>query len=317
MLAGVAVALFLLPFPSRGQLKRLTFIAMTRARIVIVGPSTFDYVSICDQDKRTVPDMLAKRTGLSVLDLSVGGQPLTDSINLAAASGNAASISDIVLPLLIPQIDDWTTPPYRELVVYKAVSPRFEVFAADSLAEFWQGLTEKPSRLEQGYSFDGKVYPDYRVLAAGVFAREKDLMTCPETVTHDAEFLRSYLWWTHVAATRNQSLFGLVANLKADLTERGKRLHVVLLPANLELIGQISPAWRPIVEDKQRRLIAGLANVGVGVVDLSNLFPSSEFSSQWCACTHLSQSGRLHLARAIAQDIQSPFVPSSAASGRQ
>ncbi|WFU38845.1 hypothetical protein QA640_31220 [Bradyrhizobium sp. CB82] len=297
--------LFVLPFPSRTQLKRIAAIKTTSASIVIVGPSTIDYVSKCDIDHRTIPSMLSEFSGLQVLDLSFGGQPLSDSINLAAVSSRSSSITDVFLPLAYPQIDDWTTPTYRELLIYKAVVPTFRVFAASGPEDLWNGLIGEPRRLEQSFRFEGKSYPDYRVLAAGEFLREKRLATCPELETHDPAFTRGYFWWTHVAKTVNGALYDLVADLRAELLARGKRLHVVLLPINLGLIGRFEESWVVVLKDKQRHLVAEMYRRGIEIIDLSNGFASDEFSTQWCACIHLNDKGRLHLAREMAADLNS------------
>jgi hypothetical protein len=203
-------------------------------------------------------------------------------------------------------IDDWTTPPYRELLIYKLLNPDFQVFQASSPADFWSGLTGRTRRLERGYRFQGTNYPDYRVLSATQFTREKKLEGCPEILTHDLAFTRSYFWWTHVATVENTGLYDLVADLNVELARHGRRLHVVVLPTNLGLIRRFDPAWADRVRADQKKLVAALTARQVRVIDLSDTFTPDEFTGQWCACIHLTQKGRLHLTMAIAADLPVP-----------
>ena len=300
-----AIVLYAVPFPSAGMVKRLLQIHSSRATVAIVGPSTIDYVSNCDTDRRTVPAMISELAGRSVLDLSVGGQPLSDSLNLAALSGGAPSITDVVLPIAYPYSDDSTTPAYSRLLIYKALMPRFAVFAAASVRDFWSGLTGKPERVERGYRFEGRSYPDYRKLSAGELAREKSLASCPEVVSHNPAFTRSYFWWGYVEVQENPGLYQLVTALDARLARGGKRLHVVVLPSNLEVLGRFDRSWAGIVRNGEARLVARLTRRGIHVIDLSSGFASNEFSTQWCGCIHLNEKGRLHISEAIAAAVAS------------
>ncbi len=300
---AVGLVLFAVPFPPLAIAKRVLLLHRARAAVAIVGPSTVDYVSACDGDRRTVPAMISDATALPVLDLSAGGQPLSDSVNLAALSAGNASITDIVLPIAYPYSDDWTTPAYSRLLLYKALMPSFPVFEAASLRDFRAGLTSRPERIEQAYRFRDHSYGDYLVLAADQFAREKRLASCPEAVTHDADFTRSYVWWAYVQVGENRSLYDLVAALDARLARAGRHLHVVALPSNLALLERFDPAWAQRGRRGEDRMVSGLARRRVHVLDLSASFAGDEFSTQWCACIHLNEKGRRHLSQAIAADI--------------
>ena len=276
----------------------------TRAPIAVVGSSTLVQLSPCDTDRRTVIESLADLTGHDVQDLSIGGQSLSESINLAAIAGLNSANRDVVLPLAHPYIDDWTTPPFHRLMFFKMMVPQFDVFRAASTTDFLEGFTNQPLKIEQSYTFEGHHYPDYRVLATGTFLNEKQNQTCPEMVTHDWDFSRSYYWWTHVAKQENPSLSPLIGDLADVLGRRGRRLHVVVLPTNLDLLGKFDPEWPKAVLKQQQDLIAELSKRSVDVIDLSQAFSGDEFTTQWCACIHFNQKGRLHLASAIAADLR-------------
>lgn len=298
-----ALLLFALPYPSGGQARRLLLLDRTTAAIAIAGPSTIDYVSPCDHDRRTIPEMLGDLSRQGVADLSVVGQPVADTLNVSAMTRRADTIRDVVVPLSYTGLDDWSTPPYRKLVSYKLMTPDYATFSAANLRELWGGLSGRPTRFQSAFSVDGRHYPDYRGIAAGEFARERAAASCPEAVTHDPVFLRDYTWWTHVETRPNGAIPALVRDLRDTLARKQKHLLVVMLPENLDLIGRLSPRWRTVVESGIDNQVGMFRADGIDVLDLTSEFPQHEFSTQWCACTHLNQAGRYHMANAIASHL--------------
>lgn len=296
---AIGLVLFALPYPAPGQAKRMVQVALARAPLAVVGPSIVDFVSDCDEDRRPLSAMLGDDAGREVLDLSAPGQELSDSINLAAATINNASIDTVVLPITFSSSYDWTTPPYRKFLFYKMVTPRFAVYDASDMREFWHGLSGAERRVVGAYTFEGRRYGDYNSISATMFAREKAGARCPEVATHDRDFTRSYFWWTHLAQEENKALYPLVGNLARLLARDGKRLAVVVLPDDLQLLDALQPGWAAAVRDRQRDLVAGLRAVGAPVLDLSADFDEGEFSTEWCACAHLNERGRRHLSRAV------------------
>jgi hypothetical protein len=310
---AIGLVLFALPIPELKQLKLIRHAVQGPAPIAIVGPSVIDTVSRCDSDPRTIPDMLAAEMHRPVSDLSDPGQPISDEINLAAAAGRNRAVKDVILPIAPAAVDEWTTPSYRRLATYQAVSPRFTAFRAASLADFWSGLSLSPQRAQRSFSFAGRAYPDYRMISATEFAREKRLAACPEIATHHPEFTKSYYWWMYVAARSNPALSRIVGDLGGYLADRGQRLHVVLLPVNQDMLRRLSPDWAAVATTRQRQIAAALRARNVHVVDLSTLLSGREFITPWCACTHLSDRGRQRVAQAIAADIQPGGRPQTVA----
>jgi len=303
---AVAFLLFALPWVTPSEVKALVAARTAKTAIAIVGPSTIDVTSNCDTDLRTVATMLSDAASKPVLDLSTGGQALISSVNLAAVSAENRHVTDVVLPIGESLSDDWTTPPYRQLLIYKAFAPRFPVFRAATSQDFWAGFTAKTRRLERGYRFAGRDYPDYRILAITEFRREKRLQGCPNALTHNPTFTRGYFWWTQVATGENPALIDLIGDLQRQFNQTGRRLHVVLLPVNFAVLQSFDPAWAEAVRGKEQWLAAGLRGQGVSVIDLSEGFAPDEFITQWCACTHLNQKGRWRLASAIAAQMAAP-----------
>ncbi len=297
--------LFVAPIPNTPFLRQVAQARLGKAPVLIVGPSTIDYVSNCDTDRRNIPDMLRDLTGREVNDLSAGGQLMSDSIDLSAVSAHNPAVRDVILPLAYPYIDDWATPYYRKLPTYKLLAPHFNVLAAPNFWSLWAGLSDQPRRIEKAYNFEGKDYPDYRRLAATIFADGKKRETCPETPSSDLAFTRSYYWWTYVASGDHSSLFGAISDLHRYLLVRGKHLIFVLMPINFEYISKLDPSWPEAIRKSQLDLVDSLKNQGVEVVDLAGELPSSEFTDRWVGPIHFYQTGRLQVAKRIAAKIES------------
>ena len=180
---------------------------------------------------------------------------MSDSINLSAVSAHNPAVRDVILPLAYPYIDDWTTPYYRKLPIYKLLAPQFNALAASNFWSLWAGLSGQPRRIEKAYNFEGKDYPDYRRLAATTFARSKKRETCPETPSWDLAFTKSYYWWTYVATEDHSSLFGAISELHRYLLVKGKHLIFVLMPINFEYISKLDPSWPGAIRKSQLEFV--------------------------------------------------------------
>jgi len=299
VLLATALILRALPYPRALDIAQFRKIHATSARVAVLGPSTIDGISICDRDRRTIAQMLADTSGEQVVDLSSGGQQVRDGINLAALAARRPSITDVVLAISPTSIEEPTTPPYRKAVMYRTLAPSFNGAAFSTVQDLWHGLSDQPLRPQRAFTFAGRRHGDYRTVSASQFAREYRLQGCPEPATHDPVFTRDYYWWWYVAEGENSALPRLLARLDRDVRQRGKRLHIILLPANLELIARFDPSWPRVVMDRNRRFAASLRHLGVDLLDLSDQFPDAEFMQRWCACTHLAETGRHHVALAI------------------
>jgi hypothetical protein len=297
---ATGLLLLAIPFPDPRLLKDIAHARLAKAPMSIVGASTIDYVSTCDTDKRNIADMLRALTGRQLIDLSVGGQLMSDSISLSAVAGRNPAVRDVILPLAYPYIDDWTTPYFRKLPAYKLLAPEFSLLGTSNLSRLWGGLSGQPRKIEGAYRFEGKDYPDYRQLSTTTFATRKKLETCPEAPSSDPTFTRSYYWWTYVATEDHSSLFTLIPELHRYLRARGKHLIFVLLPINLEYIAKLDPSWPGIIRKTESELVDSLKEQGVDVVDLSDEIPSDEFTDRWVGPVHFYQKGRLRVAQEIA-----------------
>jgi hypothetical protein len=233
----IAIGIYVLPWPPPLFGRQLISIVRSSADVALLGTSAIDFVAVCDHDRRNLAVMLADTAGRNVLDLSEGGQALWRSINLAALAGRYGGARDIILPITFDGLDDHSTPPYRDLLAYELLDSGFSVFRSDDLRAFWQGFSNQPNRHTRGFMFEGATYPDYRGISAKWFAREARMAkTCPEQTTVDPVFTRAYYWWLYVAQRTHPDLIDMVGELKTNLSAHNRRLHVVLMPTNFDLI---------------------------------------------------------------------------------
>ena len=299
-----ALGVWILPFPEWSFVKQVYRARTDPAQIAIVGPSTIDTVSSCDTDKRGIADMIADISGLKVVDLSLGGQHIADSVDLSAVAGANPAVADVVLPVAYPYLDDWTTPYFRKVAVYQWLAPEFPAYWAGGLTRFWSGLSAQPRRIERGYRFEGKEYPDYRTLATTIFSESKKNGACPEQLSPDPAFTKSYYWWTQVATKDFSSLSEWVPLLARDLAARRKHLLVVLLPTNFEYIKDLNPQWPGIVRSTQSAFRTNLIRRGVNVLDLAEDLPSDDFIERWAGPIDFKQSGRLQVAKRVIEKLR-------------
>ena len=313
IMLAIALVLFLLPWPTSQQGGRMMRIVRGDQQIALVGPSTVYYVSPCDGDRRPLSTMIADETGRPVSDRSAGGQEAIDSIDLAAATVHGRAITDVILPLAWSQSDDLTVPDWRRLAAYRLFTPGFPALAASDRAGLWAGLAGARRPMSRPYRFAGRDWPGYDQLSATQFAREKTLTRCPEALTHDPAFTRGYYWWTHVAKRPNPMLAPLIGTLNRFLASHGRRLHVVLLPINGEVLERFQAGWGRAATAGQHQLAANLRAAGVPVLDLTDGWSAGEFGSPWCACAHFNASGRTRIAHAVAVWLRGDAIASPGA----
>jgi hypothetical protein len=98
----------------------------------------------------------------------------------------------------------------------------------------------------------------------------------------------------------------LVARVNAHANKKGKRLHVVMLPVNYELLAGFDQSWATRVKHQERRRREDLMRLGVSVLDLTHLLSADQFSTLWCACTHFNESGRRKVVEAISRHLSAP-----------
>jgi hypothetical protein len=301
----IAGLMLIVPLPTTSQAGHAWRVHISDAPIVLIGPSTLMYVDKCDRDRRTVAQMLADRSSAHVLDLSQGGQTISDALNVARLTATRPQVRTVIVAIANTYADDPTMPSLRSYMFYSLAQRRPALGGASNLNDFWTGLsggadgTAHP--VDRAFVFDGMAVPNTRTLISTHMAGEFKRMTCPPVAFHDAAFNRTYYWWTNVARGENPALPSLVGHLARDLASNGKRLIVVLLPFNRDLLAGYSPQWSAITVARQARLAVALRRQGAEVHDLAGRFRGAEFAQIYCGCVHLNEAGRRHLTEEIAR----------------
>jgi hypothetical protein len=294
------------PIPS-GTVRQASLTAVrSSSSIAILGPSVVRHTSACDRDHRNLAEMLAASSDRSVNDLSYPGQPLTEAVHLAALEATYGRSTDVVLTVAYDGLSGWPTIPYRDTIFFRLVNPSFALPIDVRMPGAWEGFLDRPRPAELGFEYEGTIYPDQSGIHAKWFEAEKALATCPETITHDWRYLKAYTWLIWVRPQPTPTLVPMLADLDAHLRAKSKKLHVVMLPVNYQVLASFDPNWATVIRERQAREIRKLRRRGVSVLNLSDLVSSDAFSTVWCACTHLNEIGRRKVAEAISQSLSAP-----------
>jgi hypothetical protein len=304
----VVIAAFALVFPVPEKQVRDSALAAIRSssEIAVLGPSVVRHTSVCDRDARKMPRMLADASDRSVVDLSYPGQPITAALYVAALEAAYGRATDIVVLTTYDGFVEWPTLPYREMIFFRLLNGSFGAPIDFGWSGAWDGLLDRPTPVEQGFAYDGVVYPDARGIHAKWFEAEKARQTCPETITHDWRYLRAYTWFRGVQADPHPAMLPLMARLNDYARKRGKSLHVVMLPVNYGLLAGFNPDWATKIEERELRRRDDLRRLGISVLDLTLLLSADQFSTVWCACTHFNESGRRKVVEAISRHLSAP-----------
>jgi hypothetical protein len=303
----IAAFALLAPIPSGSVRQAALSAARSSESIAILGPSVIRHTSVCDSDQSNLAEMLADASDRSVIDLSYPGQPLLKAAYLAAFEASYGRSTDIVLTMTYDSLDDWPTLPYRELIFFQLANPSFAAAIDLRTPDTWQGLLGRPTPLDLGFEYEGTAYPDQRGIHAKWFEAEKAQSTCPETTTHDWQYLKAYTWFRWVQPDPDPAAVPIITNLDSYLRAKGKTLHVVMLPVNYKLLADFDRNWATTIRDRQWRKFQELRQRGLSVLDLSNLLSANEFSTVWCACTHFNEVGRRRVADAISKFLSLPL----------
>lgn len=296
LLAVIALVAFLAPgkegVPVLSALR-------TQAPIVVVGNSVIRGRSICDQDLRTIPAMLAEVAGAEVLDLSKGGQTLEQSANLAAVALRNPRVARVVVALSPFAFADHGGLGLQEALMFRTVNPALE--AAPLAPRIVQGtlLSGAPPVSRQAFHYKGVDYPDYEGVKRTFFGAEKQAMRCPESDGANARFVEAFHAFNYVQLPVDAAAVSLLASLNALAAPQRSRLSFTMLPVDYELMARFDPDLAAAARSRTAALLARLRAQGIDVLDLSAAAPNEAFADRWCACGHLNAAGRLRVAQGL------------------
>ena len=272
--------------------------------VVAVGNSIVDYVGRCDSDRRTIPQLLADRTGLKVADSSWGGQSVGTSVALAAIALKAKNVRVVVVPVAANALSFGDSLPLQTLSFARLTGGYLE--SADYAARLRNGIGLSPSvaPYQQPFSYKGVHYPDYNGIKIKYLSSEVAHTVCPENLGVNRRFLAGYYWANYNAGTVQAALLRDLARLQAKAKGEGKRVVVVLLPLDFEDAAALGPDVAAAMARRRREVLAAAGIAGLDMLDLSGGEPVSSFAQRWCACGHLSEQGRHHVVDRLAGTVR-------------
>lgn len=293
LMAAAFCLTFLFPLPGQ-RVGAVTFAAFSApdAEVAVVGNSVVTHVSKCDVDRRGIPAMLQDTLESEVVDLSYGGQPLAESINYAAVALQQDRISTVVLylgqgSLANPDPNDWQTTAFLGLV-----AGPLRVNDLWARLSRGTGIAPGPATARLPFRYKGIAYPAYDRIQMTWFADEKARQGCPETLGRDLRFIEANFWTNLVRPEPFWPLLEDVGDLQRRAVARGKRLVVIFLPNDMTGLRALDAGLAAEVDARRAEIVRRAAALGVSMTEIGPFGPE-QFADRWCACGHLSQSGRL------------------------
>ncbi len=293
LMAASFCVVFLFPVP-RQRVGEVTLAALGAgdAELAVVGNSVVTHVSKCDVDRRGIPAILQDTLESKVVDLSYGGEPLAESISYASIALQQAGISTVVLylgqgSLANPDPNDVQTTAFLRLVA----GPRR---VNDLWARFSRGtgILPGPATARLPFQYKGIDYPAYDQIQMTWFADEKARQGCPETLGQDLRFIEANFWTNLVRPEPFWPLLEDIGDLQRQAAARGKRLVVIFLPNDMAGLRELDAGLAAEVDARRAEIVRRAAALGVVMTEIGPFGPE-QFADRWCACGHLSESGRL------------------------
>jgi hypothetical protein len=270
---------------------------------IVVGNSVIDHVSRCDADRRTIPKMLGDLTGSHIVDLSYGGQQLSESFGYALQALRTSGKGPVVFFVSTFAFhDEYTLDLWTQL--YFRISGG-QLHATSLLERLAAGTLVRPATpaVVAEYSYKGKTYPSYDLIKDTYFTDERRRMACPETLGYDHAFIEANYWNNYVRSNWDMVRIEDFETLAKTAFVGQRSLLVVILPVNGRDIAALSPALAEQVNQRATDIVRALRDRSVPILDLTDTQKPDRFADRWCACGHLVQSGRIDVATRVAVEL--------------
>jgi hypothetical protein len=305
-LAGCFV--FLAPFPDNNAnlLNRTASIARAhlggRKSIAVFGNSVIDALSRCDRDRRTLLEMIADASSRHSIDLSYGGQTISEELNLSSAALRAPGIDELVVFISTTSLADYDAIDLRSALFFRLFGT--PLFSNDFLARLSRGvgLTGVVHRFEP-FEYKGRSYPDYDGVKNRYFVKERQYTACPERQGEDLGFIEAY-YYRNLAEPNiwQQNVIDL-SILAKDALDRRKRLVFVLSPINFGDMEALDPELAKAARRRRDQVLALADANNISIIDATEVAQADDFADRYCACGHLNERGRAALIDAIKEKI--------------
>ena len=299
----VAAAVFLFPISRRRDLNLLIGIARNKAPLVITGNSAAVTASRCDSSASNILELLSAKLHRDHLNLAFPGQTLTESANLAGLAMRTAATTDVIALVSYFELQDWDNLDLQQYVFYRLANP--SLHAEPLLGRLLSGraVIGAPHLRTQPFEYEGQKYENYDLLSGTLFEAERNAMPCPENDGLNQDFVTAYYYQQYQHYPPNLQNVELLASLGRVAIAAGKRLWIVIMPIDYQLLDRLGPSAADLVQQRSLDVVRSLRGRGLTVVDLSESLGNAAFGDRWCACGHLQLTGREAVAAALADTI--------------
>lgn len=258
----------------------------------VIGNSVIDAKSQCDSDRRTIPDLLTDDSGKPVINLSMGGQSITTSLNYALWALRNGAGRKVVLYLSAFSFQETLDVGLQKQLLFFLTNRELPLNQLPARFQSGVFLEPRASLNQQPFTYGGVHYPGYSGLFKTYYTREKALQRCPERLGVDRAFIEANYWKVYALADfANGNVNAL--RLVQDLAETTKnQLLIVLLPVDYDDVRQLNSALSETIIGRVSALTHALARSGIRFLDLTSSVGMDGFTDRYCACGHLNAAGR-------------------------
>jgi hypothetical protein len=262
------------------------------ASIVVTGNSVVDHRSKCDGDRRTIPEMITAATGRPVRDMSYDGQGIDEALLYAALALNAQGDGPVVVLSSVFQFDSHFPFDVQTQLFFRLVAGSLHATSMFERVAAGRFLEPPVAARLQPYIYKGRAYPSYVGLTTTFFARERNLMRCPETLGHDQAFIEASYWNNYLRDGWNLAYVDDIMTLARRAAATKHRFLVVLLPVDDADVASLSPDLAAKLRQRSSEISHALQTAGAPLLDLTASQSADRFADRWCACGHLMDNGR-------------------------
>lgn len=268
--------------------------ARSGGKVLLFGNSINRTISHCDDDVRTIPDMLADLGGPAVVNVSRGGMPFSQMLRMAElVTQGGARPSAIVFPVLFGDLLQLADAPYG-----------FASFTSDNLPRQLMSHKMPSSSPPDIATYRGRYYGSYAVFSKTHFEQEKRQSGCPASMGVDRDFVEFMYWRNYLQPS--DPLTGLDRTITRVNSIKRKGINIVFWfpPINFEDIEALHGRLAAdSIRQRTNNLMSALTSQSFSVFDTTSIVPASGFADRWCACGHLNQLGRVMLTRRLHEDV--------------
>jgi hypothetical protein len=313
VLAFATVFLLVIYQVEKSELPSYTEFIKADQDILFFGDSVLYSFGECEADKTTIDDWFRRVSGESVLTLSHRAfSPIIYAEYTELLPQIEGSYRYAIIPINLRSFsDEWFTRPQfnfrRETTILKLTAGQIDLATLSDFVLY--SATNYVDRLELEW-MDQEV--NYATIDLGQRSQFLDIfkrnfkgiadLECLDQVTADMAGALALRYQYHYAneITSGHGMFNRLARTHANLLNAGIEPIYYITPVNHEAVAQYSPAG---LNDHIAKNVATITNWlqqrNALFVDMSFDLHDARFSEKQCACEHLDESGRQHVANRL------------------